>query len=121
MLTQSPVSPGGCRIVKLDRPHFSTSIGGQTIKVNGKTQCNAAIPELTLTVSIVDISNMHVVARTTKKKANSPWIENEDTQFTCKNTNQTTYQGMALGTSYEDTRVYEQILLGPTWTLLCGY
>jgi len=41
--------------------------------------------------------------------------------FTCKNTNRTTYQGLALGTSLEDARNYEQIKVGNKMTLDCGY
>jgi hypothetical protein len=121
ILSDIPISPARCQIEKLDYPHFSKSVGGQTIKVNGRTQCNSTVPELTLSVSIVDPSNMHVVAKTMKKKVNSMWIENEDTWFTCKNTNPTTYQGMALGTSYEDGKIYEQILEGQPITRACGY
>jgi len=64
---------------------------------------------------------MDVVARTRTKEVNKPFIENENTWFTCKNTNRTTYQGLALGTSLEDGKDYEQIKVGNKMTLDCGY
>lgn len=68
-------SPAGCTIVKLDNPHPSGSVAktlpGTHIKVNAKTQCGAVVQDLSLTVTMVDASNMHVVARTESKKANS--------------------------------------------------
>lgn len=65
--------------------------------------------DLSLTVTIVDTSNMHVVARTETKRSGSSWIENEKTWFTCKNTNRTTYRGLARGVSLEDGKIYEQL------------
>jgi hypothetical protein len=86
-----------------------------------KTQCNSVVQDLSLTVTIIDTSNMHVVARTEAKKSGSAWIENESTWFTCKNTKATTYQGLARGISLENGRLYEQLKAGNAVQWNCGY
>ncbi|MGQ0575819.1 MAG: hypothetical protein ACT4RN_16685 [Pseudonocardia sp.] len=61
--TTATFSPAGCRITFVDTPHFSDSVPG-AVKVNSKVQCNRPVPELSLSVTLLDETAGRVARKT---------------------------------------------------------
>jgi hypothetical protein len=117
------VSPSGCNILYVSNPHVSDYFnkkGVKAVKVNVKSQCKSPVPELTLSVTLLD--NGKPIAKTVEKVSNKAYILNESTYVLCKNTEDVhVFQGTALGTSYEDGKLFDQIKVGNSISLPCGY
>jgi hypothetical protein len=82
VLTTEAVSPAGCTITYVSNPHISDYFdkkGVKAVKVNVKTQCSKVVPELTLSVTLIDAENTRPVAKTIEKTSNKPYILNEST------------------------------------------
>jgi hypothetical protein len=113
-------SPAGCRIVYVDNPHFSVSVPG-AVKVNAKAECNVAVPEQDLSVTL--LVDGEPLVETVTKAENKRFLFNQETFVRCKNsTERHTFQGAALGTSFEgpSSRPYVQPRLGQAVELTCG-
>lgn len=114
-----PFSPGKCRIEYVSNPHFSRDVAN-AVKVNVKTQCGYQVPELTLSVTL--FADGQPIAKTITKAANKQHLMNEGTFVRCQSRGTThNFKGMALGTSYEDGQLYEQIVPGPEISLPCDF
>jgi hypothetical protein len=78
------------------------------------------VPELTLSVTLLD--NGKPINKTVEKVSNKAYILNESTYVQCENTEDVhVFQGAALGTSYEDGKLFDQIKTGNSISLPCGY
>lgn len=111
-------SPAGCRIEKIDNPHFADSVPG-AVKVNAKSQCNTVVPEQDLSVTLLVDGEARV--KTTTNAKNKAYLLNQDTFVRCSNlVDEHQFQGAALGVSYEDGEPYLHVKTGPVVTLRCG-
>jgi len=117
--TSEPFSPAKCQIKYVTDPHPSKSVPG-AIKVNVRTECDHAVPELTLSVTLLDGSG-RPLRKTDEKVINSAYIMNQSTYIMCKDHTPNQFQGTALGTSYEDGELFEQIKFGNKVPQNCGY
>jgi hypothetical protein len=113
-------SPAGCRIVYVDTPHFSASVPG-AVKVNAKVQCSRPVPELTLSVTLVDETNGRPARKTVKEARNKRFILNQDTFVSCVNSATTRHSGAALASSFENGELYTNIDAGSSVDQPCGY
>jgi hypothetical protein len=62
-----------------------------------------------------------VVAKTMVKNANKTFIQNQDALVRCKNCLPHLFEGLALGTSYENGQLYDQVRTGRVAKVYCGY
>jgi hypothetical protein len=117
---EQDVSPSGCVIMFVDNPHYSDSVKG-AVKVNARAECNRAVPENNLSVTLFG-DNMTVLRETVVKSTNKSYVVNQSTYITCKNhTDMHTFHGAAMGTSFEDGRPFVQFKFGNMVPLACGY
>jgi hypothetical protein len=113
-------SPAHCRIEYVTWPHPADSVPG-AIKVNAKSQCDRAVEELDLSVTLFG-DNMRVLKKTVNKQMNAAYIMNQDTWFMCRNhEDKHTFRGAAMGTSFEDGKPYVQFMTGAPREWPCGY
>lgn len=113
-------SPAHCHIDYVAWPHPSESVPG-AIKVNAKSQCDRAVEELDLSVTLFG-DNMQTLRKTTEKKNNAAYIMNQGTYVVCTNTkDKHTFRGAALGTSWEGGKPFVQFLWGAPKEWPCGY
>jgi hypothetical protein len=117
--TPEPFSPAKCRIKYVTNPHPSESVPG-AIKVNVRTECDRPVAELTLSVTLLDGSGKPL-RKTEEMVRNQDYIMNQSTYIMCKETKPNQFQGVALGTSYEDGKLFEQIEFGNKTDENCGY
>jgi len=89
--------------------------------VNAWAECNSPVSEHDLSVTLFG-DNMKQLRATVAKETNKPIIENKDTYITCKNRSDVhTFQGAAMGTSWENGRPYVQFKFGNKIERACGY
>ena len=111
-------SPAGCTIAYITNPHFARSVPG-AVKVNVMAECAVPVPEHDLSVTLP--ADGRPVAKSTASSRNKVFVMNQGTFVRCSNfTDQHSFQGEALGTSWEDNKPYVQIDVGPTIVLACG-
>ena len=114
------ISPAGCAISYVANPHDADSVSG-ALKVNAKSECNKPVQELDLSVTLFG-DNMRTLKETKTKEANKKYIFNQGTYIICKNrTDIHTFQGAAMGTSWENGKPYVQFKFGPRVQARCGY
>ena len=117
---QLHTSPANCLIKYVDNPHFSDSVKG-AVKVNARAQCDRPVAENDLSVTLFG-DNMREITETVEKSTGKAFVENKGTYVHCKNNTEThTFQGAAMGTSWEDGKPYVQFLFGNKVQLNCGY
>jgi len=113
------LSPAGCSIEYVTDPHPAESVPG-AIKVNAKAQCRAAVPEQDLSVTL--LADGKPLVKTVTKATDKAFLFNQSTYITCKNfTDKHTFQGAAMGTSFENSQPYIQFMSGRSVELACGY
>lgn len=117
--TPEPFSPAKCRITYVTDPHPAKSVPG-AIKVNVRTECDHPVTELTLSVTLLDASGKPL-RKTVEKAVNTAYMMNQSTYIMCKDRTPNLFQGVALGTSYEDGKLFEQIKFGNKVPQNCGY
>ncbi len=114
------VSPAGCVIQYVADPHPSKSVPG-AVKVNAKAQCNRVVDENDLSVTLFG-DNMKVLRETAVKSTGKAFVLNESTYISCTNfTDEHTFQGAAMGTSFEGGKPFVQFKFGRKVSLKCGY
>ena len=112
-------SPSGCTIVYITNPHFAKSVPG-AVKVNVRAECDVPVPEHDLSVTL--LADGRPIVKTVASAKNKAFLMNQGTFIQCKNfTDEHTFQGTALGTSWEDNKPYTQIDVGPEIPLRCGF
>ncbi len=104
------VSPANCKIKFISWPHPSTSVPG-AVKVNARSQCDREVSEMTLSVSLMG-GSVRTLRETVTKTSGKSFVENEDTWVMCKNKDMRTFQGAAMGTSWEGGKPYVQFKFG---------
>jgi hypothetical protein len=114
-----PFSPAKCEILYVDNPHPSRDVSG-AVKVNVKAQCDHPVQELTLSVTLLDGSG-RPLKKTMEKVVNKASIMNQSTYIMCTDSTPNFFQGTALGTSYEDGELFQQIKFGNKVQVNCGY
>lgn len=113
------LSPAHCKIQFVSWPHPSESVPG-AIKVNAKSQCDHAVGELDLSVTLLG-DNMQTLKETKTKESGKAYIFNQDTWIMCRGTDVHTFQGAAMGTSWEDGKPFVQFLFGGKKASPCSY
>lgn len=113
-------SPGHCKIAFVTWPHPSESVPG-AIKVNAKSQCDRPVEELNLSVTLFGDDNRQL-RKTVTKATDTAVLMNQETWIMCKNKEDMhTFQGAAMGTSFEDQKPYVQFMAGAKKEWPCGY
>lgn len=125
--TPEPFSPAKWRSTYVTNPRPAESVPG-AITVNVKTACGRAVPELTLSVTLLDGAG-NPRRKTAEQVVNEDFIMSQSTRVMCKDhETPILFQGVALGASYEPDpdeagshKPFEQIKFGNKVTENCGY
>lgn len=118
------LSPARCHIETVEDPHVSTC--GQVmnqareLKGNAVASCDSTVDELTLSVSILNANKELLVKGPLSQNKRQKTLSSRKTPMPCGNANMTTYQIAALGTSYENGKLYTQIRFGNVGPAPCG-
>jgi len=78
------------------------------------------VPEQDLSVTL--LADGKPLVKTVTKATDKTFLFNQSTYITCKNfTDKHTFQGAAMGTSFENSQPYIQFMSGRSVELACGY
>lgn len=122
-----PASPARCRIENVQNAHLSSYLRDRqdvdAVKGNAVARCDAPVPYLSLSVSVIDVDRQQVVAKNVRPKevTNQAYIASLETIVPCINNNITNYQVSALGVSQEGGDYYEQVEFGKISPVPCGH